>query len=157
MPMATREEQRAYQRAWMKARRNKYLTLHVNKCNRCASTEDLEFDHVDRKNKVSHRIWSWAEHRIVEELMKCQLLCEACHASKTIEERFADGSYAVYSHGTNGRYHSAVNGCKCPECLGAHAAVARSKYSPEYRRERYFKYEKPRIQAKRAMEPGMAA
>ena len=75
MPMGSKEEQREYQRLWRRARRNKYLAVHGNKCRLCESQEDMEFDHIDRSKKVDHNIWSWTEDRIVEELSKCQLLC----------------------------------------------------------------------------------
>jgi hypothetical protein len=62
MPMATREEQRAYQREWYARRRAEYLTGMI--CVDCHSPDDLELDHRDPATKVSHNIWSWRHERI---------------------------------------------------------------------------------------------
>lgn len=55
------------------------------KCVRCGSTDQLQFDHIDCKTKVDHRIWTWSPALRQAELDKCQLLCEPCHRKKTIE------------------------------------------------------------------------
>jgi uncharacterized protein YnzC (UPF0291/DUF896 family) len=46
----------------------------------------LQVDHINNKEKISHRIWSWSEKRRNEELAKCQALCLICHKEKTRSE-----------------------------------------------------------------------
>lgn len=119
MAYKDREAQREYQRLWIAKRREKYVNLHGGKCCKCESQENLEFDHRDRNQKVDHRIWSWAEARIVEELKKCDLLCKKCHTEKSIEEM----GYPERKHGTHLMYVKA--GCRCAECKDAHAETNR--------------------------------
>lgn len=127
MPMGSKEEQREYQRLWRRARRNKYLAVHGNKCRLCESQEDMEFDHIDRSKKVDHNIWSWTEDRIVEELSKCQLLCHRCHLEKTKKEL-----YLERQHGTVCMYKG--GGCRCSLCRKAHSDYRRLTYDPVKRR-----------------------
>ena len=55
------------------------------KCVKCGSKENLEIDHIDPHKKsfsigkfITH---SWA--KIKPEIDKCQLLCKACHKTKS--------------------------------------------------------------------------
>lgn len=60
-----------------------------NKCCKCESTEDLQFDHIDAKTKsfdVSKN-WSRRWNILVLELDKCQLLCKPHHLKKSIENK----------------------------------------------------------------------
>lgn len=115
MPMATKEAQRKYQREWVAKRRAAYLA--GKSCARCASTERLEVDHIDRETKVSHAVWSWREDRRLAELAKCQVLCHECHMEKTADEN------ATATHGSSTRLYR--TGCRCRPCKDAHAAYAR--------------------------------
>jgi 5-methylcytosine-specific restriction endonuclease McrA len=137
MPMATKEEQRAYQLEWLKRRRLAAIEQFGGKCIKCGSEEDLEFDHIDKKTKVrkgDHAMWSWSEHRRNEELKKCQLLCEKCHIQKTIDERISDGRYTEPPHGTVSRYRSKIWGCKCSQCRAANTArMLRDKFLAKQR------------------------
>lgn len=117
VPYRNPEDQREYQRAWVAARRLKYINLHGGKCSRCESDRGLEFDHIDRTLKLDHRIWSWSVQRIEDELSKCQLLCCDCHREKSIDEMV----YPERKHGTNLMYLKAR--CRCSECRSAHAVV----------------------------------
>ena len=81
--MATKEEQREYQRKWVAKRRADFFA--DKECIRCGSHEDLELDHVDPSQKISHNIWSWSEHRRLTEIAKCQILCHDCHVTKSQE------------------------------------------------------------------------
>lgn len=56
-------------------------------CRECGSTDNLELDHIDRKDKVSHTVWSWAPKRRQLELIKCQPLCRRCHRKKSAAQR----------------------------------------------------------------------
>lgn len=39
-----------------------------------------------RQSKVDHRIWSWSLERREIELLKCQVLCAACHLDKSLQD-----------------------------------------------------------------------
>ncbi len=82
-------EQRKYQRNWRAARRSVWMEMH-GPCNKCGSHEDLEVDHVDptTKSMPIGSIWSRVDRG--EELEKCQVLCKACHLTKTRAERHVD-------------------------------------------------------------------
>ena len=75
--MLTREDKKRYQRAWIAQRRADWFA--GKSCVECGSTENLCLHHVSRKNKLSHRIWSWAAERRNAEISKCAVLCEDCH------------------------------------------------------------------------------
>jgi hypothetical protein len=81
----------------------------------CGSTSSLELDHIDRNTKVTHRIWSWSEARRNEEIAKCQILCEDCHQSKTVQQLSELNSLELV-HGTRRGYDK---GCRCNRCHDA--------------------------------------
>jgi 5-methylcytosine-specific restriction endonuclease McrA len=107
---------RGYNKAWRQARRERLVEMLGGKCARCGTTDDLEFDHIDPESKrfavgesLSRR---WDE--LVEEALKCQLLCKAkCHREKGAEDRpeLVHGRYYTYW------YHR----CRCPACRRANA------------------------------------
>lgn len=87
----TREQKREYDRHWTTERRERAIKILGGRCVKCGSTEQLEFDHVDRTTKDPKlkgggitwtRAWEW----IVTELVKCQLLCRKCHEDKSRSE-----------------------------------------------------------------------
>jgi hypothetical protein len=102
---------REYQARWVAARRAAGVELLGGKCVECGSTEELEFDHVDPVQKISHRIWSWADARRLAELAKCQLLCAGCHLEKT--RRYASTSLVT------GVKNHHKKGCACRVCQRA--------------------------------------
>jgi hypothetical protein len=69
--------QRAAQLAHVREKRR--LALVGRHCERCGTTDELEFHHRDPGEKISHRIWSWSWERIAKELEKCDVLCRPCH------------------------------------------------------------------------------
>ena len=83
MPYADGDRQRQYQREWLAARRAEWLAEH-GPCVDCASSGDLQVDHVDATCKVTHRVWSWAKARRDAELAKCVVRCRSCHVAKTL-------------------------------------------------------------------------
>ena len=111
MPYKDPVQQREYQAQWVAARREKAIRARGHLCFSCGNSDGpFEFDHVDRKTKVDHRIWSWSWARIEDELAKCQLLCHECHIEKTGEER----GWGETIHGTATAYKSRK--CRCEEC-----------------------------------------
>ena len=109
MPYKDKEEQRAYQLKWALARRAAYFADKV--CAKCEAKEELELDHVNPENKVSHRVWTWSKHKRELEITKCQVLCKSCHLDKTISEL-----QTPLIHGTTGGYHKK---CRCSACTAA--------------------------------------
>ena len=108
MPL-TGDRKREYDREWIAARRTEFF---ANKsCSSCGSKDDLQLDHIDRAEKVTHRIWSWSQERRSAEIEKCQVLCAACHKAKTKAENVIE-----YPCGTYGRYRK---GCRCSSCKEA--------------------------------------
>ena len=66
-------------------------------CIDCASTENLEFDHIDPTTKSFHiaSAYSRSDESLDEEVKKCVIRCRPCHLSKTSAER--TGSLAMES------------------------------------------------------------
>jgi hypothetical protein len=83
MPYSNLSIQRNYQRLWMAERRRKAIDSRGNACERCGSSERLEYHHRSPEDKVSHRIWSRRWEIIHHELFKCDLLCSTCHLEHT--------------------------------------------------------------------------
>jgi hypothetical protein len=104
MAYADSNEQREYQRRWIAGRRAEYLS--DKRCVDCGATEDLELDHRDPAEKISHKIWSWAWPRLLAEAAKCEVRCRTCH-----EERH--DKFSVPKCGTRRAYAA---GCRCPAC-----------------------------------------
>lgn len=75
------------------------LALLGGKCVRCASTDQLQFDHIDPATKsftICDKLAGVAKAKLVVELAKCQLLCFECHKQKTaIEPRKAANKITV--------------------------------------------------------------
>lgn len=96
------ETQREYQRQWLRQRRDTFFAGKT--CRLCGSSEALNLHHRDSTQKVSHRIWSWAEPRRLAELAKRDVLCDSCHR-------------ALHKHGTPERWDA---GCRCARCSFDH-------------------------------------
>lgn len=72
-----REYLRNYQREWMRRRREAFFAGKT--CKQCGCPDRLEIHHRDPQHKVSHRIWSYSDHKRKAELAKCDVLCYDCH------------------------------------------------------------------------------
>lgn len=83
-------------------------------CIECGSTMELELDHIDPNEKVSHRIWSWSQARREVEIAKCQVLCKECHKRKTASQYEITHGVKAYRHGTSSMYKR--HGCRCGLC-----------------------------------------
>jgi 5-methylcytosine-specific restriction endonuclease McrA len=95
MPFASRKQNKDYQRDWLRRRREAHFKDKL--CAHCGSTENLELDHIDPTQKVSHKMWGWSEERRNVELDKCQVLCKECHDKKTRPARVIAGKALVAS------------------------------------------------------------
>jgi 5-methylcytosine-specific restriction endonuclease McrA len=107
-------------------RRKTVAVEHLGgRCAHCESTDGLEFDHVDPSSKeftVTNRLDSAPWEVILGELAKCQLLCQPCHAAKSIRDRGYQSTKGV--HGTLSSYRY----CKCVECKAAKSSYMREYY-----------------------------
>jgi hypothetical protein len=110
MPYKNADIKRKHAREWIAHRRAKHMTP-LGPCSRCGSTEKLLLHHLDPAKKISHRIWSWSEERILEEVAKCVVLCSKCHASLHLARPVTHGTHTGYSY----------YGCRCNLCKKAHA------------------------------------
>lgn len=86
----TREEYNSRYNKLMKQRyydrRAKAIEMLGGKCVDCGTTEQLEFDHVDENKKlfvVTQKLVSGAWDKLTEEINKCVLRCQSCHAYHT--------------------------------------------------------------------------
>jgi hypothetical protein len=75
-----REYMQKYQREWIARRRAEWFK--DKRCIDCGKTDNLEIDHRDPSQKVSHSIWSWSLERRDEEAAKCDVRCHACHVNR---------------------------------------------------------------------------
>lgn len=120
MPMATKEEQREYQRQWMAKRRQNWIDEN-GPCVECNSTDQLEVDHINPEDKELQPRDLWSRRKEVREteLAKCQVLCYDCHLKKTqkwYEDKREHGTITMYKHG-----------CRCSFCRQA-STEDRRKY-----------------------------
>lgn len=115
MPYKDRAKQRAYQRRWMRKRREAWFG-QSGPCSRCGSIAKLQLHHTVRGKKVSHKVWSWAEKRRRKELAKCVVVCRRCHNIESMKE----GTLTPPTHGTMGRY--VFGGCRCALCVARRRA-----------------------------------
>jgi 5-methylcytosine-specific restriction endonuclease McrA len=76
------EMQKKYNREWYARRRASWFANRS--CVDCGAADDLQLDHVDPSQKVSHRVWSWSQARREAELAKCVARCGDCHLKKTL-------------------------------------------------------------------------
>jgi len=91
-------------------------------CVDCGSDKRLEFDHVDRDDKLFAitAAASVSEERFWTEVEKCVLRCRACHEEKTLSDRGFER--AKGRHGTISTYRY----CHCEKCKAAVREYRRS-------------------------------
>jgi len=106
--MAPTPVSRARALAKVLARRRQWLQDN-GPCRRCGSWHELEVHHRDPRDKISHNIWSWRADRRAAELLKCDPICQACHAT----------IHALLRHKPHG-WAGFRRGCRCDVC---HAAM----------------------------------
>ena len=110
MSYKDKKKQNTFQNTWLQKRRLEWIELQGGKCVKCGSIEKLEVDHINREDKVTHRVWSLSDERRKKELFKCQVLCHDCHKEKTISELSKP-----LVHGTSNGY--CKHKCKCFYCM----------------------------------------
>lgn len=128
---------------YMKARRLKrrlqLIELLGGKCTDCDTTENLEFNHIDRDSKLfelSGKSLDTKWEVILEEANKCELVCKEHHLERTREQYesgqikiWNDKKHLPYIHGTMRCYQE--QGCRCDFCKNAKRVYrsGNSKYS----------------------------
>ena len=84
-----RQEQRDRIKERKKIHKQKCLERLGGKCVVCGTTENLEFDHIDKttkKFKITNGL-SYSLEKLYEEVDKCQLLCKKHHIEKSISHK----------------------------------------------------------------------
>src|ERR1700744_3016085 len=98
--------------------REHLLGLLGKRCAECGTELDLQFDHIDPKQKSFTIGNSLGRRPMVElerELRKCQLLCVVHHKIKTSREHHTKNrpDVGAIKHGTMTAYN---RGCRCASC-----------------------------------------
>jgi len=122
MPKTT-SQMREYMREY-RAKKRIYAKQKLGGCcSKCGSTENLEFDHIDRSTKVNGiaSLLTNSKKDLEAELNKCQLLCKSCHKQKSIDA----GDVVEAKHGLGQLYK---RGCRCGICVSAKTEYRRSYY-----------------------------
>lgn len=110
MPLKDKIARNEYSKKWVAKRRADFFM--GKSCVICGSVDGLQLDHINRFEKTSHRIWSWAESKRLAEISKCQVLCTECHKVKTSSE-----VWKPITHNDSGY----SRGCRCELCKKAHS------------------------------------
>lgn len=111
--------------------KKKYATVRAEvvsqlggQCAKCGSAENLEIDHIDPKQK-SFSVGAAMLHkreRLMKEIGKCQLLCEACHIDKTLVDKGFQKGKGL--HGTAASYRYCTE--RCDSCKKANSEAQRA-------------------------------
>lgn len=114
-----REYMRVYMRARYHRRKREAQDKLGGRCVDCGAVDGLEFHHRDPSQKsmtIGKHLAGASERRVVEELGKCDLLCDECHKKKHAPVCGTVGGYKV---------------CRCVACR-----AAQRDYMREYRSKR---------------------
>lgn len=119
-----------YFRRYYHQRKLDYQKLLESHCNKCGSTEDLQFDHIDPKTKsfTISKLMNYSKEKVLEELRKCQLLCKSCHLHKSQEEGSLSKkphNKGKWKHGTTTSYMA--KGCRCKVCKDFYSEYKRNR------------------------------
>jgi hypothetical protein len=109
-------------------RRAMVIEMLGGRCRRCGSVDQLEIDHIDPSSKtydVARILGSASKNRLMSEVVKCQLLCSACHQHKSIIE--VGKNSAKGTHGTLSGYRY-CGPPRCSECLKVKTAANQKAY-----------------------------
>lgn len=116
---------RDYFNSRRQARRQRFIEMLGGKCESCEATENLQFDHLDPREKsfsISKRIDA-PEDVLLAEVGKCRLLCPSCHRNKTKEK--GEHGQPTARHGTIWMYKKYK--CRCEKCRAAMSEYNRNK------------------------------
>lgn len=117
------EYHKKYQLDRYHSRRNTAIQKLGGVCVKCGTSDKLELDHINPKDKSFSisKLWSCSERKFNKEVDKCQLLCETCHREKTLVDNGQVS--AKITHGTLSSYKY----CRCELCK-----QAKRDYMKEY-------------------------
>ena len=105
-----KEDKNKYSLYYYNKKIKEYKDYLGGKCIKCGSINNLEFDHINPKEKcftiTKKTTYNW--DIIKKELDKCQLLCKECHLKKTRE------NYPERKHGEWAMIRREK--CKCQIC-----------------------------------------
>jgi hypothetical protein len=92
------QEKRTETQRLRRRERRKILIEHLGgKCVGCGTTENLQFDHLDRTQKLFNigKCLDYSFEKLLPEVEKCQLLCYDCHEIKSLinhdKDKLAEG------------------------------------------------------------------
>jgi hypothetical protein len=133
---ADNEYMAKYMAARRASRRATLIKQLGGHCVRCATTEDLQFDHIvpgSQAFRISGKGLDKPWSVIQAEVVKCQLLCDPCHRAKSKECGETGGGWNKidgpdgFRHGTESGYMR--GGCRCDDCSQARhdARIARGE------------------------------
>lgn len=108
--MKFKENPKLYHINYYTKRRKLLLDYLGDKCKKCGSVDNLQFDHINKDEKsfnIKNNLT--LNEKVKNELDKCQLLCQKCHIEKTAKEN------SGFKHGT--RYSWLKKKCECEECI----------------------------------------
>lgn len=75
----------------LREHKTNYLkNMFGNKCVICGSNEKLHFHHINPSEKlfdISDGVVNYSVERCIEEIKKCNLLCDKCHIIETKKQR----------------------------------------------------------------------
>lgn len=117
----TRERRCASALARYRRKRQTFIMLLGGECVQCGATQRLEFDHINRSEKLFTitSCWDYPAQVMLAELAKCQLLCKPCHKAKTLVELTGPRAHGTWGQYTNGK-------CRCRVCKDFFNAYKRS-------------------------------
>lgn len=115
--MAGNEYHRVYNLKRYHRIRKEIIDLLGGKCVECGTTENLEFDHIDRETKNFNigRLTNVSREKLLKELPLCQLLCKPHHDIKSAKEESVE-----HGGGLTGKKN-----CRCEYCAPLKNAYAR--------------------------------
>lgn len=101
-----------------KRQERRQLWLCENGPCKCGSWLELEVHHKDPTTKISHNVWSWKVEKLMNELSKCEVMCDKCH------NEFHSAQRRKLVHGLSG--YDGIHKCRCLICKQA-KSVANKK------------------------------